>query len=247
MEVCRGCPGRPGQTQVAGLAAGKLDLADVDAFAVEGQAGDLSVPPGLPMLEVVAGFHGEALEALLRAAPVQPQALQGKSHRARVDQPAAQSLGSRPGVFRQHLDYGAAGVALHPQVRLRRVGGGRASQREQPHLGLMRRAGLALAAGHQGVGQGLAFGIEDPQVAQVGMGSRQLHAHRDAQAIPGTFALQRQRHLAAETFGRLLRRQRQGQAGAQQEQAGGSERKGARHGCSASDATSARRGGKGEK
>lgn len=30
------------------------------------------------MLEVVAGFHGEALEALLRAAPVQPQALQGK-------------------------------------------------------------------------------------------------------------------------------------------------------------------------
>ena len=78
------------------------------------------------MLEVVAGFHGEALEALLRAAPVQPQALQGNvTALASISQPRKVPAAG-PGFSGSTSTMVPLALRCTRRFWLRRVGGGRA-------------------------------------------------------------------------------------------------------------------------
>ncbi|MNN42027.1 hypothetical protein D3C81_1561790 [compost metagenome] len=60
----------------------------LDALIGKGQPRDLPLAPRLPVLQIVAGFNAEALEAVALAGPVEDQLLQRRLDRAGIQQPA---------------------------------------------------------------------------------------------------------------------------------------------------------------
>ncbi|MCY1250525.1 hypothetical protein D9M72_641730 [compost metagenome] len=70
------------------------------------------------MLQIIAGFDGETLEAVALAGPVENQLLQWRLDSGRVEQPAAQLLLTRLQLTGGlHFDQRAVGARLHPYAR----------------------------------------------------------------------------------------------------------------------------------
>ncbi|MNF98904.1 hypothetical protein D3C84_817820 [compost metagenome] len=143
----------PQQTQVARRLPRQADFMLLDPLIGKGQSRDLPFSPGLPVLQIVTGLDGEALEAVALAGPVEDQLLQRRLDCAGIEQPAAQLfLACLQLTGRLHFDQRAVVTRLHPHAR--RVLGGvrRVVQREPFDVG-QRSAVFRLGSGpRQGVG-----------------------------------------------------------------------------------------------
>ncbi|MNR00663.1 hypothetical protein D3C85_1164420 [compost metagenome] len=162
------------------------------------------------MLQIVASFDGETLEAVALAAPVQNQLLQRRLDSRSVEQPAAQLFLTRLQLTGGlHLDQCAVGARLHPHARRGFSGVHRVVQRKPFHLGQGARFIAPRRFPGQGISLNFARRIEHTHIAQVGLPCIQLYVQGQLKAIPGPFARHRQRHLGGEVRRFFLGNRRQ--------------------------------------
>ncbi len=184
----------PEQAQVTRALTRQLHLTLIDTLVGKTQAGNLPLAPTAPVLQVVTGFDGEALKALLGTAPAQIEAHQRRLDGTGVEQPATQLALRRAGLVVGQFDQRAIGAALHAQAghaTLLRIG----IQRKPAHAVLLLLVARLAPARQQCIGLRLPLRIEDAHVSQIAMPCGVMHRHGQFYPVPGPDALDGQRHV----------------------------------------------------
>ncbi|MNO96432.1 hypothetical protein D3C76_881030 [compost metagenome] len=108
----------------------------LDPLIGKRQSRQLPLAPRLPMLQIVAGFDAEPLEAITLTGPVENQLLQRRLDGAGVQKPATQSFFAHLQLSGGlHLDQSAIGARLHLNARSMPGGVRRVVQREPFDVG----------------------------------------------------------------------------------------------------------------